>query len=1096
MKKFFSFFAAVLFAGSMMAATPLTCAEAAAQAANAGDEEYEVTGFVTSIKTAYSEQYNNISFWMADTKDGGEVLQAFRCTPESADKLPAAGDKVTVTGKLTVYNETPEFAQGCTCVIVEKAETGEGEGEGGEESAALLSIDFTQGQGDWTIVDKVLPEGLSYVWQQDSRYGMKASAFANSTRYATESWLISPTINLSEVTKATLSINQAVNYGAPADFLAIKATTDGEQWADVELEGWPEGTSWTWADGTADLSAYAGKENVVIAFVYTSTEETAPTWEIKTLAITVEGGEGEGGEGEGGEVTDPTNCAEAAEAALSVENNNDLYNDGKEYTIEGYVTGIKTEYSEQYHNISFWMADAVDGGEVLQAYRAACESEADAPAVGDKVAVTGQLTKFNTTPEFAAGCTFVIIEKGESGEESVTLLDVDFTVGQGEWTIEDKVLPEDLTAVWQQDSRYGMKASGFANQTKYATESWLISPAINLSEVSKAILSINQAFNYGTPADFLSIKATKDGEQWTDVVLDVWPEGTNWTYIDSEADLSDFVGEQNVKIAFVYTSSADAAGTWEIKTVKVTNGEGSGEVPPVEGDVLTCAEAVEIAANNDGKEYTAKGYVTEIVTAYSEQYGNISFWMADAKDGGQVLQAYRCKPESADKLPEVGDLVEVTGKLKIYTKDDVSTPEFDANCTCKIIEKGEGGGEQGDALTCAQAVEIAAASDGQEHTAVGYVTEIKTPYSEQYGNITFWMADAKDGGEVLQAYRCVPESADKLPEVGDKVRVTGTLTMYNSTPEFEAGCTCVIVEKGEGSDPLPTEIGEVTTCAEAAEALAGVQPDVQVNNGADFTLRGYVTEIATEYSEQFGNISFWMADTKDGGQVLQAWRCVPESADKLPEVGDFVEVTGKLKRHGSIPEFDANCTCTIIEKGEGGGEDEDHPFDEDADFSAVFASYTIDDSDLEEYGNIYVQATDDEGYYIVLDITLPEGATELVAGTYPVDDSYEYPYQTVTAGIYSEESAYPSFAAVLGEEGIENIWWIVAGEVVIDEDLNITVDAVNSLGREVVALLSADGGDAVETTKVDNAAVKRIENATLIIERNGVRYNVMGQVVR
>ena len=88
MKKFFSFFAAVLFAGSMMAATPLTCAEAAAQAANAGDEEYEVTGFVTSIKTAYSEQYNNISFWMADTKDGGEVLQAFRCTPESADKLP------------------------------------------------------------------------------------------------------------------------------------------------------------------------------------------------------------------------------------------------------------------------------------------------------------------------------------------------------------------------------------------------------------------------------------------------------------------------------------------------------------------------------------------------------------------------------------------------------------------------------------------------------------------------------------------------------------------------------------------------------------------------------------------------------------------------------------------------------------------------------------------------------------------------------------------------------------------------------------------------------------------------------------------------
>ena len=107
---------------------------------------------------------------------------------------------------------------------------------------------------------------------------------------------------------------------------------------------------------------------------------------------------------------DPTNCAEAAAAALSVSANNELYNNGAVYTITGYVTSIKTAYSDQFHNISFWMADAVDGGEVLQAYRAACASEADAPVVGDKVAVTGSLTKYNTTPEFAAACTFEILE--------------------------------------------------------------------------------------------------------------------------------------------------------------------------------------------------------------------------------------------------------------------------------------------------------------------------------------------------------------------------------------------------------------------------------------------------------------------------------------------------------------------------------------------------------------------------------------------------------------------------------------------------------------------------------------------------------------
>jgi len=109
---------------------------------------------------------------------------------------------------------------------------------------------------------------------------------------------------------------------------------------------------------------------------------------------------------------DPTNCAEAAEAALTTaDDGKEEYNDGKEYTIEGFVTGIKTEWSEQYKNISFWMADAADGGEVLQAFRAACETAEEAPAVGDKVRVTGKLINFKGTPEFAAGCTFEILTR-------------------------------------------------------------------------------------------------------------------------------------------------------------------------------------------------------------------------------------------------------------------------------------------------------------------------------------------------------------------------------------------------------------------------------------------------------------------------------------------------------------------------------------------------------------------------------------------------------------------------------------------------------------------------------------------------------------
>ena len=120
-------------------------------------------------------------------------------------------------------------------------------------------------------------------------------------------------------------------------------------------------------------------------------------------------------------LADPTNCAEAREAALSVSGNNVYYKDSTVYTIEGYVTAIQTAYNDTYHNISFWMADAADGGNVIQAYRAACASAEAAPVVGDKVQVTGALTKYNTTPEFGAGCTFVITEHAAPGEDPVNL---------------------------------------------------------------------------------------------------------------------------------------------------------------------------------------------------------------------------------------------------------------------------------------------------------------------------------------------------------------------------------------------------------------------------------------------------------------------------------------------------------------------------------------------------------------------------------------------------------------------------------------------------------------------------------------------------
>ena len=281
----------------------------------------------------------------------------------------------------------------------------------------VLSTDFTAGQGSWTINDVEL-DGISYVWQQSSSYGMKASAYVSGTNHATESWLVSPAFDLSEATEATLAISHVRRYG-DVSHLSVKATADGENWSTLTVSAWSDGSNWTFIDATADLSEFAGEESVKIAFVYTSTSSAAGTWEIKTAKVTADVEEGQGGGGE--ELTDPTNCAEAREAALSVSANNELYNDGKEYTIEGFVTSIA--YAWKDGSMSFWMADTKEGGNVLEAYKCAIEKEEDAVLVGDKVAVTGKLTKYNTTPEFAAGCTVEILERAAApvnlGEKTI-----------------------------------------------------------------------------------------------------------------------------------------------------------------------------------------------------------------------------------------------------------------------------------------------------------------------------------------------------------------------------------------------------------------------------------------------------------------------------------------------------------------------------------------------------------------------------------------------------------------------------------------------------------------------------------------------------
>lgn len=152
------------------------------------------------------------------------------------------------------------------------------------QTAALEGL--FDSQGDFVVEDKMLSEGLSYVWTWSGSYGMKASAFVNDTNLPSESWLISPAIDLSQLTSATLTFQQAGNFFSDMQTdCSVLVSTDRQNWTRLTVEGWPEGNSWTFYDSTADLSAYAGQSQVYIAFRYTSSDMKAGTWEVRNVVV-------------------------------------------------------------------------------------------------------------------------------------------------------------------------------------------------------------------------------------------------------------------------------------------------------------------------------------------------------------------------------------------------------------------------------------------------------------------------------------------------------------------------------------------------------------------------------------------------------------------------------------------------------------------------------------------------------------------------------------------------------------------------------------------------------------------------------------------
>lgn len=150
---------------------------------------------------------------------------------------------------------------------------------------------FASGTGSFTVDNKSLLSGMTYVWTRYAKGAVqcvKASAYVKKTNMAAESWLVSPVIDLSNYTAATLSLEQVTAYlnGNDANtFLSIRVRADGGAWEKLGMDVPTVNGGWDFVAANKDMTEYLGKK-IEIAFVYTSTEACAPTWEIRNLKLT------------------------------------------------------------------------------------------------------------------------------------------------------------------------------------------------------------------------------------------------------------------------------------------------------------------------------------------------------------------------------------------------------------------------------------------------------------------------------------------------------------------------------------------------------------------------------------------------------------------------------------------------------------------------------------------------------------------------------------------------------------------------------------------------------------------------------------------
>ena len=276
---------------------------------NITEKNTPISSAVVTYQSSSAPMKKDPALSFSETTASGVVGEAFVAPTLTKATTAAVAFTSSDEAVATVNAETGEvtlLAAGETKITATAAENDEY--NGGSASYTLTvttpaldvvkepySESFETGFGSCVLDNVNLSEGLSYVWAIDKSYKCaKASAYVNKKNLPSESWLVSPWIELSaaEVIRS-LYFDHAVSkyFGNVSEEATLWIKVEGGDWTQITSIAYPEvpqDKSFSpFETQVVSLAGYEGKK-IKVGFKYVSTDEAAGTWEIRNFKVSTD----------------------------------------------------------------------------------------------------------------------------------------------------------------------------------------------------------------------------------------------------------------------------------------------------------------------------------------------------------------------------------------------------------------------------------------------------------------------------------------------------------------------------------------------------------------------------------------------------------------------------------------------------------------------------------------------------------------------------------------------------------------------------------------------------------------------------------------